>query len=264
MTDYSIRYWCAVGAGAAGLLAAIQPIVAAPDGERPPAASGSASLQPRRIDSNVYAVGAVTLDKERGTVSFPVSVNQRSGVVEYAVVTAAGKTHESVFRTEAQPQQIHLAMLLLGARPANTDFFPADRSTPPPGERVMLEVSWKDAGRETRRALEDFVVTTNNHRTLAKGPWAYNGSYLAGTNFVAQRDGSIISVHVDPDALINNPRPGREDDDLHHVNTPALPPEGVPVQLIIRLASRGVRAEGSATTLAPPSDAAALPKQKPK
>ena len=43
----------------------------------------------------------------------------RSNIVEYAVVTRPAKTHESLFRTDVDPMHIHLAMLLLGAKPAN-------------------------------------------------------------------------------------------------------------------------------------------------
>src|SRR5688572_10164813 len=72
--------------------------------------------------TNGFIIGAVTLDKEQRSVNFPAAINQRTGIVEYAVVTTAGKTHESIFKTEAQPFHVHLAMLLLGARPANTNY----------------------------------------------------------------------------------------------------------------------------------------------
>lgn len=180
-------------------------------------------------------LGAVRIDKERHTVSFPALVNQRTGVVEYAVVTTSGKTHESIFRTEAQPAHIHLAMLLLGVKPANTNLFPANLSVPPPGEPVTVEVSWREDRGEIRRPLEEFIVAGDDHRALTTGPWIYNGSYLTRRTFLAQRDGSIISVHIDPDALVNNPRPGRENDDLHSVNSAALPAVDVPIEITLHL-----------------------------
>jgi hypothetical protein len=197
--------------------------------------------------TNGFIMGAVTLDKEQRAVSFPATINQRTGIVEYAVVTTAGKTHESVFKTEAQPFHIHLGMLLLGARPANTNYRTANLTTPP-GEPVLIEVSWKEDGRVVRRPLEDFIATmTATNRSLPAGPWAYNGSYMMSKTFIAQRDGSIISVHVDPDALVNNPRPGRENDDLHCVNTPLLPANDVPLEISLRLWS------STATNLNQPS-----------
>ncbi len=215
-----------------------------------------ASIDPqiRRVTPHVFAIGAVSLDQEQRTVSFPVSINQRTGIVEYAVVTTAGKTHESVFRTVAQPVHIHIAMLLLGVKPASTNSFPADLSVPPPGEAVSLEVSWPAGNREVRHPLEEFIVTGNNQHPLPPGPWIYNGSYLARRNFMAQRDGSIVSVHIDPDALVNNPRSGRDHDDLHEVNSQILPPDGLPLEITLRLsADRPPTAASPTNALAKPN-----------
>ena len=207
----------------------------------PPATAPAALPTPviRQVGDGLLEVGGVTLDKARRTISFPGTVNQRTGVVEYAIVTTTGKTHESVFRTEAQPQHIHLALLLLGAQPPSTNRFVPDLAVPPPGDPVWVEFRWQQDGQDRRRPLEDSIITTNNGLTLPAGPWIYNGSYLQDGGFVAQREGSIVSIQIDPMALINNPRPGRENDDLHYVNPAALPPEGVPITLAIRLGASG-------------------------
>ena len=203
-------------------------------------AAGAAAEPPRElhlteIAPGVFSLGKVTLNKARRAVSFPAVLNQRDGVVEYAVVTFTGKTHESVFKTEASPEHIHTALLLLGVTPADTNVLPLDPSVALPGEKVAIEVSWRQDGREIRRPLEHFIVTTNDQKSLSPGPWIYNGSYLMDHRFMAQMDGSIISIHTDPVALVNNPRKGRENDDLQHVNTPVLPPSGVVVQVEIKL-----------------------------
>jgi hypothetical protein len=155
--------------------------------------------------------------------------------VEYVIVTERGKTHESVLRTEVEPQHIHLALLLLDARPPSSPIFPLDPTLPLPGVPVEIEVGWRQDDREIRRPLEDLVVTRNRGNVLARGPWAYNGSYLSRSNFVAQQEGSIVALQVDPSALINNPRPGRENDELHHVNADALPLDSTPLTVWIRL-----------------------------
>ncbi len=201
--------------------------------------AASQVVKPIETRPGLYSLGKVTVDARRRQVSFPAQVNQRDGVVEYAIVTSRGKTHESVFRTDAQPQNIHVAMLLLGAKPAHTNFFPADLSLPLPGERVLIHVAWQESGRRVSRPLEVFILTTNNMRSMAAGPWAYNGSYIVDGTFVAQRDGSIVSIQIDPNALVNNPRRGRENDELHHVNPQALPPEDAPVKILMRLQTEG-------------------------
>lgn len=229
------KSWLAVSVCASLLLGAWHCASAPPDTNAPPAPAAAADPPAKPVAPPARELGAVRIDKERRTVSFPVTINQRTGVVEYALVTIGGKTHESIFRTEAQPAHIHIAMLLLGVKPANANFFPANLSVPPPGEPVTVEVSWREGRGEIRRALEEFIVAGNDHCALTNGPWIYYGSYLSRRTFLAQRDGSIISVHIDPDALVNNPRSGRENDDLHSVNSAALPAEDVPLEITLHL-----------------------------
>lgn len=178
-------------------------------------------------------MGRVTINQTLRTVSFPLLINQRTGLVEYTVVAATGKTHESVFRTEAAPQDVQVGMLLLGAKPAGTNFVAPDGSWPIPGEKVSVAVHWKDRDREVRRPIEEFIVTTNNAQPLPAGPWVFNGSYVAYGAFIAQRDGSVVSIQEDAAALINNPRPDRTNDDLHFVNTASLPPADAALELTI-------------------------------
>jgi len=180
-------------------------------------------------------LGLVRVNARERSVSFPASVNQRTGLVEYVVVTSTGKTHESVLRTDAEPQHIHLGLLLLGAHPANTPVFPADPGTPPPGEPIHIDVVWQAGGKEVSHPIEDLVVTTNRWQALGRGSWTYNGSYLSDRRFVAQQEGSIVALQIDPSALVNNPRHGRENDELHHVNPALLLPDNTPLRVRIRL-----------------------------
>jgi hypothetical protein len=191
----------------------------------------------REVSPGVFALGRVTFCKTARTVSFPIEINQRSNVVEYAVVTGTGKTYESLFKTEADPVQIHLAMLLLGAKPTSTNVLGGDLKTSPSGQRIQVEARWREGGREIRRPLESFLVySTNLQQTLPRGAWLYNGSYVDRGRFLASLEGSIVSIQEDAMALVNNPRPDRFFDDLHVVNTVLLPPDGVPIEMVFRLA----------------------------
>lgn len=143
----------AVMAGAVLALATSPPARAESQTVGSIATNRPAGTPPQAVGSNATLFGNVKLEREHRRASFPATINQRTGVVEYAVVTASGKTHESLFRTQAEPQQLHLALLLLGVKPAYSNFFPADLSSPLPGDRVSVEVTWRDSGREVRRPL---------------------------------------------------------------------------------------------------------------
>jgi hypothetical protein len=52
---------------------------------------------------------------------------------------------------------------------------------------------------------------------------------------MAQREGSIVSLIADPNALVNNPRKDRENDELWILNREAIPAVGTPVQVTFTL-----------------------------
>ncbi|MCP5528569.1 MAG: hypothetical protein H7A47_17400 [Verrucomicrobiales bacterium] len=192
-----------------------------------PAASSTADGLPE--------LGVVRVDARDRSFRFPVELNQRTGLIEYALVQQRGKTHESLFRTAAEPLHLHLAFLLLGGKPAYSARLPVDILQALPGEAVRIEVVWQEKEAPVVKPLEAFIVTTDNPAPLAPGPWAYNGSMMLEQGLAAQAEGSIVSLYLDPSALINNPRPGRNDDELHRPNTAALPPDATPLEMVVRL-----------------------------
>jgi len=206
--------------------------------ELPPPASagGKATNAPlKEVRPGVFELGQVRFDKDKRTVSFPASVNQREGNLEYVIVTTTGKTHESLLRTTVEPYHLQVALLLLGARDAGTNALPEDPAQSLPGDRVEIELSWTDGGKVQRFRAEDFVHDRKAGRATSRGAWIYTGSRLREDGFAAQLDGSIVSLITDADALINNPRRGREDDDNWLVRTNGLPALHTPLEVTVRL-----------------------------
>jgi len=196
---------------------------------------GRSSLAVSVNEPSAPDLGQVRLDPKGRSLRFPVSINQRSGLVEYALVTDEGKTHESVFRTDAEPTHIHLGLLLLGGTPSYARRLPASLSQQLPGEPVLIEIAWTEGGVEIVKPLGEFIVTTNNAATLVPEPWVYNGSVMNGNRLAAQTGGSIVSLRLDSGALINNPRPGRGNDELHRANSQAFPGDPTSFQMIVRV-----------------------------
>jgi hypothetical protein len=71
--------------------------------------------------------------------------------------------------------------------------------------------------------------------TMETGPWLYNGSFLHEGRFVAEGQGVYAAVNTFPSALINNPRPGANNDSLWFANKSVMPAVGTPVDFIIKL-----------------------------
>ena len=203
----------------------------------------------KEIAPGIVEVGAVRLDKKLRTVTFPAALNMDDGLIEYLIVTTYGKTHESLLRTEIEPYHLQVAMLLLGAKPAP----PQPLASAPPGgpisaeqlahmeevkgDPVSIEVSWTQDGRPRKKRIEELVLNLKTKSTMSRGEFTFNGSRVWEGTFIAQREGSIVSTIIDPDAMINNPRPGHEDDEIWQIIPKGLPPTKTPVTVIITLQS---------------------------
>lgn len=174
-------------------------------------------------------IGLVTLDKAARTVSLPATLNQREGIVEYALVHENGKIHEALLRTKASPRDLHLALLLLGAKPV-----------PPDGRAdVAIRVSWESNGPALSLPLEHLVeLTPDPGRAggpMPAGPWLFSGSAFTAAGYQAEAEGSHISLIADPVATLNNPGKSRDRDDLHRPRTAVLPPADLPLTVTLRL-----------------------------
>ena len=157
--------------------------------------------------------------------------------MEYLVVCHNGKIHESVFITEAEPYHIHLAMLFLGAKiapPAPPEQRVTEKEMP--GELITIWVTWQAQEAEARRARgESLILHAATRQPMSEGPWTYNGSWVFEGTFLAQRERSIVAIFTDYDALANNPRPGRDNDELWLANKDKIPSPGTKVTMTFAL-----------------------------
>lgn len=199
----------------------------------------------KEVRPGMFELGDVKFDKRRRTVSFPARLNLSQGPMEYFLVTTWGKTHESILQTETEPYRIHTAMLLLGAKGAGTNALseysggsqiishPAKARIP--GDKISLEVKWSVNGKETRKRAEELIFNRASKAIPRRGNWVYNGSRVWEDIFIAEQDGSLVSLVTDSCALMNNTGPGHDNDTIWTANTNNLPPANVPVEVMITL-----------------------------
>ena len=211
---------------------------------------------PKEVSPGVLEIGAIRLDKNASTVTFPAKVNMVDGLLEYILVTSKGPTHESVLATDVSPQNVHMAMLLLGAKGMSIG-----KDAPPPeridaeylakapkleGDRIFLTCKWKDAaGKEQTAPIERWLVRREavakkkpREITAEDGPWIYTGSFMHEGRFNAEMQGVFGAVVTFPGAIINNPRKGANDDHMWFAKTDAIPPIGTPVEFTIKLEAK--------------------------
>jgi len=194
--------------------------------------------QPASIASSGLKFGLVEVDARARTVSFPARLNMSEGLIEYVLVTDYGKTHESLLTTEAKPMDIQSALLLLNAVPAGTNAVAGPDSAVPARSAVRVGVRRESPTSLALEAVESWVGTREAGRegvSLETSPWLFNGSYISPEGFAAHFEGSIISLIRDPVAILNNPRRGRDDDELHVPRTEAVPAVGSVVTVVLQV-----------------------------
>jgi hypothetical protein len=207
---------------------------------------------PKEVSPGVYEVGSIRLDKNTRSIAVPAKVNMVDNLVEYLMVTPKGATHESVLVSEAEPQDLHMAMLLLGAKgmvqakggkaPERIDAEYLAKAPKLTGDKITLTVTWKDKeGAEKTVPVENWVVRRvvvpkkpAKEVAAEEGPWLYTGSYFYEGRFLAQTEGVFASMVTYPAALINNPRKGANDDHMWFINKTAIPPKDTPVTFTIK------------------------------
>ncbi len=203
----------------------------------------------RELSDGQLAIGPITLNRTSRSVRFPAAINATNGLVEYLLVHHSGKTHESLLKTDVEPYHLQIAMLLLGAKGANPALLtnaPSGgpihnselvRLNPPPipGTPVTIDVEWKSNGKTIRRPIESLLYNRKTKKSMSSGPFTFSGSIVWENKFIAQIEGSIISVITDSTAIFNNPRKDRDADDVWYVQENILPPDGTPAFVEIRL-----------------------------
>lgn len=184
------------------------------------------------LGGDLFETGGIRFDAKRKAATFPAKVNMTEGLLEYLLVGAGGKTHESLLVTDVEPLQLHTVMLLLGAKGAPPDH-PAPpsgaitagalaNSAPVKGDRIGISVRRLDHEKEPAIPVEDLIQNVKTHAPMSRSPWIYNGSYIFEGQFLAQEDKSIAALVDDPEALINNPRAGHDDDQIWAPNAKKL------------------------------------------
>jgi hypothetical protein len=174
----------------------------------------------QQIDANTLQIGSVRLEKKERQLIIPASVNMIEGPIEYILVSDLGKLHESILKTAAEPLHIQTAAMLLLPEPPSTKT--------PARVGVVLEFPGGKAV-----SVEEVIENVNREKSLKSGTWRYLGSRLVDGTFIAQRDGSILAIIADPDALIESGRVSAEDDENWRPRKSVLPPVGTPVKLVL-------------------------------
>ena len=198
----------------------------------------------REVEPGVFEIGKLRLNQKALTITFPAMLNMTKGLLEYLMVTPRGSTHESLLVSEVSPNDVHFAMLLLGAKgagekvetpPAQLDAKYLKSAPKLKGDTVLVSVKWWEGDEEKTVPVEEWLCNETTKKPMERGAWIYNGSMFHEGQFLALTEGIFGALVTNPSALINNPRKGNDNDQIWGVNEKAVPLVNTPVEVILKL-----------------------------
>ncbi len=205
-----------------------------------------------KIGESRFRLGEIEFDSRTREIFVPVEINQREGgPLEYVLVSEIGKVHESILVTGASPMHLQIALKLLryeaGAGELFARLLPAeDRviqggQSEEAGTEVDLIVRWTSQGELRSAFIHEWVIDGSTIQfegdpgePMQEHPWNYTGSMVQNGRILAEIEGSIIAIYLDPVALFNTGVPGSETDERWGANSEAIPEIGTDATLLIR------------------------------
>lgn len=169
----------------------------------------------------------------------------RAGALEF-LACWPGKEHESIVRCEAAAAHVYQALGLIGLVPGHPPVWDpdSDRYGEPTGDLVDISFRWSEDGRAQTADAFAWLREVEYARTLLARPWVFTGSLrLPDGTLSADATGVGIALVDFPDSLIALSRHhSSRNAELWVEANPgapgaAIPPEGTPVQLVLRPAA---------------------------
>jgi hypothetical protein len=179
------------------------------------------------------------LDAKRKAVVIDGEVCLREGILEMFACPRGTKEHESVVVLDCVPQEVHAALLALGAKIGTPVKFDPEY-VPAKGDIVDVYVLWKDeeGGKHQVRAQE-WVKYVKTEKAMPFD-WVFAGSGFwkdeaTGEQHYQANGGDFICVSNFPTAMLDLPVQSSKDnaDLMFHAFTEKIPPKGTKVRVVL-------------------------------
>ena len=163
------------------------------------------NISKQKNDNLTYA--NIKINIKDKSITFPIRLNINQGIVEYILVNEQGKVHEALFTTKIKPSDIQLCLLLLSAKPE---------------QRIEIELNQSNGAPRNTTQLTDYISFTKkalhtDKQTPIPTGWKFSGSLIDQYGFVADREGSIISLIPDITAVCSHQTLSVQNEEEYHV-----------------------------------------------
>ena len=188
----------------------------------------------KKLDENRYRLGNITIDKTKKQISFPATINQNEGLIEYALISPIGPTHETPFISKISSLHLHLGLLLLNYQPEPPEFFNQLSQKPQDQANLKILVQWQNKQGKTKQyPLEKLFLREPPSKKKYPFYWVFSGISSEKTAQKIENISIFISIFFASEALIHYHTKGIQNDEIWYANEKLLPPLGTQVQILI-------------------------------
>ncbi|MBI1367775.1 MAG: hypothetical protein GC162_03885 [Planctomycetes bacterium] len=218
-------------------MAGCQQPAAQADDAKAPEAPAAAAVKP-------VSMPFVDVNLKEGYVDVAGSVCLREGPLELFATVASGKEHESIITIKARPQNVHFALLMLGAKPGSPGSWEYKDNKPiphdPKGDHLKLTLLYDKDGKKVERPINEFVRDMKTRKTLASNVFVFAGSRMTKDengkeSYAADSTGDVVTLVSFYEEMIAQPKAASNSNEQleWEANTPEIPEVGTPVTLRI-------------------------------
>ena len=200
----------------------------------------------KELDAERVQIGEVVLNRKTREIRFPAAVNMANGeLLEFAIVHANGKVHESLLLTNVSPTHLNLAFKLLRYEGSPelyaayeeegsiTNRYPEVKAEVRAANRIDMSVEWQEKGKTRTARINEWISNATTGQAMPADPWVYGGSIFYDGKFQAQATGDISAIFLSNAALINYSGKDNNSDEVWLPFPKRVPPEGTKVTVII-------------------------------
>ncbi len=199
-----------------------------------------------KIGKTLFRMGEIEFDAKTKEIFIPSVVNKREGgPIEYLLVHENGKVHEAILTTTASPLHLQVVTKLLKHKSGFGNVFDpmlaaqeqvgtdADN-----GVTFSVLARWTPRGeadaKEKEQDLSEWIIDGENGEPVKPEPWTLTGSTVNEGAYMADVEGSIIAVYLDPVGILNMTRKGAHIDERWGANGNAIPEVGQKVTVVLK------------------------------
>ena len=183
----------------------------------------------------------IWLDMEKKQVIAGGHICLNAGPLEVFVCPRHTKEHESVISIKADAEQVHAALLAIGANPGKPVQW-IEEYKPATGDVIAIDVMWKEGEKIIKRPGQEMILNSKTGNSM-QHDWVFGGSIIETIeatedtperSFYLANSGELVCVSNFSTATLDVPVKSSDANEglLYEANTPNVPAIGTRVYVV--------------------------------